>query len=190
MLGPFKVVGPFVKMTKGADDKLIRRIVWRAILFSCASLLVAALLGETIVEKYGIPLPVIALTGGIILFLVALQGILQQFKMQPHQEDNAILSLDMAINPLAFPTLVTPYGIAAVIVFMALSQGVEDRLIIAGMLIGIMSMNLVMMLFVKKILYFKGAFLLILGAVLGIVQAALGLQIINNALRQVLSMGS
>jgi hypothetical protein len=47
-----------------------------------------------------------------------------------------------------------------------------------------------MMLFVKKILYFKGAFLLILGAVLGIVQAALGLQIINNALRQVLSMGS
>ena len=70
MLGPFKVIGPFGRMTRGAAPELKRQIAVRATLVSTLALLVAAFLGETILRKYGIPLSVLALAAGIILFLV------------------------------------------------------------------------------------------------------------------------
>ena len=45
-------------------------------------------LGENILSSYGIPLPVLALSGGIILFLVALKSVLEQFETpEPHTND-------------------------------------------------------------------------------------------------------
>jgi small neutral amino acid transporter SnatA (MarC family) len=97
--------------------------------FSSLALLVAAFLGESILSSYGIPLPVLALSAGIILFLVALQSVLQQFT--PHSEDTVgttpTPTMDMALTPLAFPTIVTPYGIAALVVFLALSPDMQCR---------------------------------------------------------------
>jgi len=58
MLGPFKIIGPFAMVTKGADPALTRRIALWATLFSTVALLVAAFLGEGIMSSFGIPLPV------------------------------------------------------------------------------------------------------------------------------------
>src|SRR5664279_1116475 len=57
MLGPFKIIGPFSKITTGADRASIRRIAMWATLFSCLALVVAAVLGESFLNKYGIPVP-------------------------------------------------------------------------------------------------------------------------------------
>ena len=75
MLGPFKIIGPFSKLTRGADPALTRQIALWAALFSSLALLVAAFLGEIFLEKYGIPIPILALSAGLILFLVALLGL-------------------------------------------------------------------------------------------------------------------
>jgi multiple antibiotic resistance protein len=126
-----------------------------------------------------------AQAGGIVLFLVALQGILQQFTPPaPSAGEAAPATLRMAITPIAFPTIVTPYGIAALIVFVALSPDWHGRLVIGGILLGIMLLNVAAMLLARHILRFLGVFLQILGAVLGIIQVALGLQIILNSLRR------
>jgi len=77
MLGPFKIIGPFAKITEGADRKLSRNIAIQAFLYSSLALLVAAFLGEAILKKYDIPLAILALAGGIILFLVALIAIIE-----------------------------------------------------------------------------------------------------------------
>ena len=70
MLGPFKVIGPFARMTRGATPQLRRQIALNSTLVSTLALFVAAFLGETILRKWGIPLSVLALAAGIILFLV------------------------------------------------------------------------------------------------------------------------
>ena len=80
MLGPFKIIGPFAQLTKGADDRQAHRIAWLSIVFASAALLVAALLGSSILDSYRIPVPVMALAGGLILFLVALKNLLEQFQ--------------------------------------------------------------------------------------------------------------
>jgi len=185
MLGPFKVIGPFAKITRGADVALTRRLAFRASLYAGFGLLLAAFVGESILTKYKIPLPVLALTAGIIFFLVALQATLQQFAPPTGNDgETPAPTMNMALTPIAFPTIVTPYGIAALIIFVALSPDIEGKLIIGALLLAIMLLNVVAMLSARYILRFMGVFLHILGAVLGIVQVALGLQIIVLALRK------
>ena len=91
--------------------------------------------------------------------------------------------MKVALVPLAFPAIVTPYGIAALVVFLAFSQSVEGRLAIAAVVVAIMVLNLIVMLVARRLQTVLSLVLPIFGAVLGVVQVALGLQIINNALR-------
>jgi len=186
MLGPTKIIGPFVKMTVGADDPLQRKIALMATMFSAIALLIAGLLGETILRKHGVPLPILALAAGIILFLVAVQDTVRQFTLetQPSNPKEAEKpSIKLALDPLAFPVIVTPYGIAALIVFLSFEPNVQDQLTIGAIVAVILLMNLVTMIFARKLLASMGIALAILGAVLSVVQVALGLQIISNSLK-------
>ena len=185
MLGPFKIIGPFAKITKGTDAAFKRQVAVRASLFASLAILLAAVLGETFLSKYGIPLPILSLAAGIILFLVALQNILQEFALhiEATSEPAPTPALNMALTPLAFPTIVTPYGIAAIVVFLALSPDLHGRLVIGVILLAIMLLNLIVMLLTRRIGPVLGMALQILGAVLGIIQVALGLLIIHNSLQ-------
>jgi small neutral amino acid transporter SnatA (MarC family) len=184
MLGPIKILVPFVEMTRGTDASFQRHLATRALLFSAAALILAGALGRNILENFSIPVPVLALTGGLVLFLVALQTILQQFsgpeRLPPPPR---VPELRMAITPLAFPTIVTPYGIAAIIIFIALAQ--DDgalRLTVAGVTFSILLMDWLAMLFAHVILRWFGPVLQVFAVVLGVTQVALGLQVILRSL--------
>ena len=188
MLGPLKIIGPFAKITKDADAKTARQIAVRSTFFASLALLLAAFLGQSFLHRFGIPLPVLALSGGIILFLVALQGILQQFT-PPTLHDDATTgpapapAMHMALTPLAFPTIVTPYGIAALILFLALSPDMESRMGIGAVVLVIMLLNLLVMIATRHIPPILGVLLSVLGAVLGVIQVAFGLRIIYGSLK-------
>ena len=72
----------------------------------------------------------LALSGGIILFLVALKNVLAQFEpptaARRPLESRRAAAMKVAVTPLAFPTIVTPYGIAALVVLIAMSPTGED----------------------------------------------------------------
>jgi multiple antibiotic resistance protein len=189
MLGPFKIIGPFSKLTQGADPKLVRQISVRAMMFSSIALLLAAFLGQRIISNFDIPLPILAISGGLILFLVALLTIIKQFGTTPTiEERNFVPTLNMALSPLAFPTIVTPYGIAAIIVFLALSPDLGSKLYVGVIVLAIMALNLILMLITRYIYKPLTVILSLLGAILGIVQVAVGLMIIYNQFRILLKM--
>jgi multiple antibiotic resistance protein len=181
MLGPFKVVIPFVKITMNASPELTRHIAFRATLFSSAVLLIAAFLGQRIMTSYGIPMSFMALSGGIILFLVALLNVIKQFEPPTGKKDFVTNpTLNMALNPLAFPAIVTPYGIAALIVFLSISPNLNAQLTVGAIVIGIMFLNLIVMLLAKRFFKPLSLTLALLGVILGIIQVALGLMVIIN----------
>jgi multiple antibiotic resistance protein len=127
------------------------------------------------------------MSGGIILFLVALLNVIKQFgTLEKHDENIPPPTLNMAMSPLAFPTIVTPYGIAAVIVFLALSPDLNSKLIVGAIVLGIMLLNLAVMLITRKIFKPLMFVLAILGAILGVVQVALGVLIIFNSIKKLL----
>lgn len=186
MLGPFKIIGPFAKITRDADAGLSRQIAIQASVYSALALIIAAFMGQAILRKFDISIPILSLAGGIILFLVALIAIIQQFQSQtPEEETKTVPTLKLALTPLAFPTIVTPYGISTLIVFLALTPDSNGRLMIGVMILGIMLLNLIFMLITRlisvKIFQVLAVLLQILASILGIVQVALGLKIINKA---------
>lgn len=185
MLGPFKIIAPFVSLTAGADAGLERKIALLSVLFSGAALLLAGVFGESIISKYGIPLPILALSAGVVFFVVALSE-----TTRPAQPDRAAddpagrppPTVGSALSPLAFPTIVPPYGVAALVVFLAFTPDMAGRIKIGLIVMGILLANLLVMLVARRLVAIIGTGLAVVGAVLSIVQVALGLQIIHNSL--------
>ena len=185
MLGPFKIIAPFVSLTAGADATLERKIALLSIAFSGAALLLAGLFGKSIISKYGIPLPILALSGGVILFVVALSETTRPAKPERPRDDlsgRARPTVRSALTPLAFPTIVPPHAIAALVVFLAFTPDPTGRMAIGLIVAGILLVDLLVMMIAQRLVAAIGTGLAVAGAVLGIVQVALGLQIIHNSL--------
>jgi multiple antibiotic resistance protein len=187
MLGPIKILVPFVNLTRDADPVVRRRLATRAMLFSLAALAIAGLLGRNFLQNFEISVPVLALTGGLILFMVALRTVLEQSIPQARLKQEAISpGTDFALSPLAFPIIVTPHGIAAVIVFAALAQDdMSAKLTVASIVLVILFLDWLAMLFADAILKWTGTALQVFTVVLGVTQIALGLQIITHSLSMV-----
>ena len=185
MLGPIKVLGPFMNMTKGAAPEFRRHLATRAILYSAAALGLAGLIGQNTLENFAVPVPVLALTGGLVLFLVALQTVLQQFQGPIGRPSDAPPpSLHLAFSPLAFPTIVTPYGIAATIIFVTLANDIPSKLAVGGLLLAILALDWVAMIFAHVIIRYIGTALQVFAVVLGVTQIAIGLHVILRSLSQ------
>lgn len=182
-LGPAKILAPFMALTKDADDNLKRQIAIRATLLSTVSLILAGFLGGKILTVWRVSLNSLVLTVGIILFLVALHMVLQLYNPGQPQTQSQTPSLELATTPLTFPLIITPYGLGALIVFIALSTSVRHDIEIIGVVLIIMILNLLAMLYARSILRTIGVTALqIIGSILLVFQVALGLEIIIRGL--------
>ena len=86
---------------------------------------------------------------------------------------------------LAFPVTLPAYGIAALIVLVAMSSSADRLLWILALAVLVLALDLLVMLFVRPLLHWVGQLpLQILGAVLGMLQVALALQLMVSALHQ------
>ena len=180
-LGPIKLLGPFARATASLTDAERRALALRAGAIAAAIAIAAGFLGRALLESRGIPVFVLRLTAGMILFVVAFRLV-----MAPYQAPSA--STDPPGEPpsaakLVFPMVLTPYGIAAVIVLLALSRGTTRTDLIVGMLLVVMLLNLLAMAFARPVIRAIGPGLLALGVVLSVLQMALALQIMLTALR-------
>ena len=183
MLGPLKLIAPFQFATAQLEPTALRSLAFKVAAISSTTLLIAGLAGSLIMQQWKISIPVMELTGGLVFLLVALKQVLAQYSSAataaPTNDDSRVMHL-------VFPGVVTPYGIAALIALMALSDSIERTLLILGMLMAVMMCNLLAMCFVRPILRRTGPMpLQILAAVLAVQQVALALQVIVVALKKI-----
>ncbi|MDM0013902.1 MarC family protein [Variovorax sp. J22P168] len=183
MLGPLKIIGPFVQFTHAADQKELRKIAFRTFAIALCAVVLGAVIGLRLLSSWEIPVPALLLSGGLIFFVVGMRMVLEQY--QPGRA----APIELPPSPIAaamritFPTVVTPYGIAALVVLLANSHTLERTMTIFAMLFGVMLLNLLAMLYGRRILDGAMAIVLqILGAVLGVLQVALAVSIIFLAL--------
>ena len=181
-LGPLKILGPFVQQTRNLDGPALRRLELRVFILSVVSVLVGAFLGSAMLVKWSISLPALLIATAIIFFLVAIQVVLAQYgeraDVQPLPQDPWAAALK-----LTFPTVITPYGIAAVIALLAATDDPARMRLIVVLALFVMALNYAFMIFARKIM--RGVALLvlqILGSVLGVLQVALSVQILLWAL--------
>jgi small neutral amino acid transporter SnatA (MarC family) len=186
-LGPLKILGPFAQRTHGLHDTTVRQIAVRAFLIATISAIAGGFLGAVLLANWHISIGAMVITAGLVFLLVGLRQTLEQYE-PPHAPDANMPALPAsptaAALKLLFPIVLTPFGIAAVIVLLALSTESARTEIIVGMVVAVMLLNLIAMLFARWILVGVTIVILqILGAVLGVLQVGLAVQIILRGLR-------
>lgn len=186
-LGPMKTIAPFVQLTAGADAAFCRTIALRATLAATVVVLILSLVGPLILQNWGVSFPAVALTGGVILFLLSLQLMMKSTESADNKgKEPETLPEAMLISRLVIPTIVTPPGIAAVLALMVFSAGNPQLwLQTIGLLLLVMLLNLLIMLAAQKILNFLTiAGLRVIGWVFAVLQASLGMQVVINSLQK------
>ena len=125
-LGPLKIIGPFAEMTRGRDVAFATLPTAGAAV-AAVDLLVAVTIGTRILDKWGISLGALLLQRALCCsswrcgrcWSSTWRTTLEQRPLKPPRR-RSIRSKTLAITPLAFPTIVTPYGVAVLILLMAL----------------------------------------------------------------------
>jgi multiple antibiotic resistance protein len=189
-LGPLNVIGPFATFTRGRDAAFKRGLAFRAFLVAAIALLFAATLGAKALQAWGISVGALLLAAGAILFLVALQPVLAGYSPRGGQVQ-AIPAVpapsepELAFSPLAFPTIITPYGLALLILLFTLYPFGSGGLGILAIASFVLALDLLAMLctdLLAKIPFIKPG-LDILGCVMGVLLVALGVQAVADGLR-------
>jgi multiple antibiotic resistance protein len=193
-IGPLKLIGPFVQRTHGLDDATVRQIAVRAFLMATISAIAGGFLGAMLLSNWHVSIGAMVITGGLVFLLVGLRQLLEQYEPPRAPDANTPAlpaSPTAAALKLLFPIVLTPFGIAAVIVLLALRTEGGRTEIIVGMVFLVMLLNLITMLFARRIMVGATIVILkILGAVLGILQAGLAVQIILWGLRDLKILGA
>jgi multiple antibiotic resistance protein len=183
-LGPLKLLGPFCEQTQHLAPAELRKTSRLVFLISLCALIIGGLLGSFMAPKWNISVPAIVLAGGIIFFLVALQLVLAPYGSSARLPAEPIADTSMAAAlRLTFPLVLTPYGLAAAIALLSADHSHIGRIL--TILVMVMVLDLLAMLYVRQIM--RGVMLLILqilGAVLGVLQVCLAVQIIIRGLRE------
>jgi multiple antibiotic resistance protein len=188
-MGPFAVIARFAVVTRDREVEFKRRLALQSTGIAAVALLVAATLGARILRNWSVSTEALLLTGGIILFLIALRGVLQQYTPLALPADlpfeATMSSRRLAFSPMAFPTIVSPFGVAVLAVALRLRPGDLAIAEILGLVAVVLILDLLGMLFADRILHtpLVSSTLLIIGSVMVVLQVALGVEIMLYALR-------
>lgn len=183
MLGPLKLLTPFVRVTEEADERLRRGLAVRATLVATASLAVAATFGAKVLDAWEVSTSAMLIAAGVLLSWVAFRMVTAVYAPPETTGETAGKtaappSPRLAVVPLAFPGVVTPYGLAVLILLVA-NAGSTTRLIeIIAALALVLVLDLLAMLFARPLLRWLGPALPIVGAALGVLQVALGVELV------------
>lgn len=177
MLGPLRFVDTYSVLTKDVPAEQRKMLALKTGLIAILALLIAGLLGAKLISSWNVMPTVLLLSVGVIFFVVAVAPVLRG-------EVKILGKLD-SISPdeLALHLVITPYGMAALIVLLSVAQDLQSMFIILGCLILVMIINVLFMAFKKpgsdtqKSLFSK-----IVSSVLGTMQFALAIQIIISSL--------
>lgn len=143
MLGPEKLLSPYYQMTASLTQVERRKLGLRAGLTAFLILVLGGFIGAKLLTQWSIEPAVLVLGAGILFFLVALNPLLRH-------ESPVVYSQSASAQDIAFNHIVSPYGLAAVIVLFSTSQDLNRFLVIIGCLGLIMLINILFMTFGKE----------------------------------------
>jgi len=137
ILNPFGVIPSYLCLTSHYSRVEKVKVIRKSMIAAFVILMSFALLGNQIIAFFGISIPAIKITGGILLFLIALdmiQGNTSKVEKAPKLEsqlktcENLDELNEIAIVPLTVPLFTGPGSISTVIAMMAQSSSFDSKI--------------------------------------------------------------
>ena len=186
-MGPVKALLVYLALTKDASPELQRKVARKAILTATVVGILLLVAGAIFMKILHFSQGALTVAGGLILLLLALNIVLSPAKKEEQgaAPDEAAL-MSAAIYPLGIPLLLNPIGIVALTVFSAESQTLVDLGVLLGMLLVVAVIDLGIFAVAHRLdKYLTHERILVLEKLLGILLAALAVQLILNGLADV-----
>ena len=181
-LDPVGTLALFAGLTAGLSEAERRQTAHRAIGYSAIILLVSVLIGQILLGAIGVRLLSLQVAGGAILFLIGLQMLFAGADSTSEGKPEA--GRDLAVFPLAIPSIAGPGAIMAAIVRTDNAlYGPVEQLGTAVVLAGVLALTWAALLLAGRILRMIGQTgATILVRVLGMLLAALSVELVLTAL--------
>jgi multiple antibiotic resistance protein len=187
IIDPIGLSPIYIALTAGMGKSARRKIALQSCLIGFGILMLFGLFGEAVLGFVGISMPAFRVSGGVLLFLTALEMLFERRtkrrENQANQDD--ISEEDPSVFPLATPLIAGPGSIATIILLTGQSDSVLEKMAVFGVLIAVfivMLMFFVLSEVFEKILGPTG--INVVTRLLGMLLAALSVQFILDGLRE------
>lgn len=189
-IGPLDVAAVFAALTASATPS--ERIIYaiRGVVTATVILLSFAFAGDFLLTVLGISLAALRTSGGILLFLIALDMVFARASgavtTTTQETDEARLRRDISIFPLGTPLIAGPAAMGMVILLMTDAAGnVGRQMAVLASLLIIMLLTLAALLTAAQIHRFLGVIgIQVITRISGILLAALAIQFIFDGIAQ------
>lgn len=192
LVNPFSALTLFLNLTQGYDQKDRKKVAQIA----CATIVIVVVfftfVGEYLLRFLGISLGSFQIAGGILVFLIAI-GMMNGTgnPVKPNGDEISVQSplAAVAVVPLAIPMMIGPGGISTVIIYASHMPSLLHKIsiILAGFCIAVFCYASLMA--AGRISRFLGdTGLNIMSRIMGMLLAAVAVEIVVNGVRAVLPM--
>jgi multiple antibiotic resistance protein len=179
----------FAALTKDNTGNERFAIATRGVLIATAILLFFAVLGDGILNVFGITLPALRTAGGVLLLLIAIDMVFARHSgatgTTTEEEMESRQRSDISVFPLAMPLLAGPGAISAAILLTTGAQSDLEFWIVLAALILIMLaawVTLLLAIPIQRLLGITG--LAVVSRIAGILLAALAVQFLFDGIKQ------
>ena len=180
-IDPIGNVAIFAALTASLARAERRRTALRATAYAAVILVVAVVAGQIILDAIGIHLRSLKVAGGIILFLFALQMLFGRLDAEARAPEPG---RDLAVFPLAVPSIAGPGSMMAVILLTDNDvYTVAEQAETGVVLLVVLFLTYLLLLFsdaILRVIGRQGAAILV--RVMGIILASLAVEIVLTAL--------
>ncbi|MHC4609816.1 MAG: MarC family protein [Planctomycetota bacterium] len=188
--GFFAIMNPitntpiFLGVTKGFDGAMKRRIAAKATITAFLIVLVLAFAGKLIfVNLFGLTLPALRITGGVVIFIVGLELLRGKVSKTEASADDGVTQqeaqLGLAISPMATPILAGPGTIVTAANFVAEGSFVQDVAVV-GVFALMCAWTYGMFISGERLVRFLGKDAVdVIGRLMGLILATLGVHMLS-----------
>jgi multiple antibiotic resistance protein len=185
IVDPIALAPLFVALTRGMDEAHRRTVALRACLIAVVLLTLFGLLGDKILAVIGISMPAFKISGGILLFITALDMLFER-RTQRREGQQTDPNHDPSVFPLATPLIAGPGAFTTMILLVnnAPTSGIPHTLAIHGVMV---------LVVISAYLFFLAAGLIeralgrtgiiVITRLLGMLLAALSVQFVLDGIR-------
>jgi multiple antibiotic resistance protein len=175
VIDPIGTMPVFIAVTDKYDEKTKRKVALLATIVSACVLLFFVVIGEILLRALSIPLYAFQVSGGVVLFLFALNMIFGDSKPEEEIELLKKSHQETAVFPLAVPSIASPGAILAAVllteeaIFSILEQ-VKTSLVMLSVLV-IVYVLMLLSGFISRFIGTSGAS--VISRVMGLILSAI-----------------
>lgn len=185
VIDPIGLAPIFVALTQGMSAEQRNRVALRSVMLSAGLLALFGFFGEALLEIIGIGMPAFRISGGILLFLIAVDMLFEKRSERREKQSSGQTGGDPSVFPLTMPLIAGPGALATMILLTSQNTGDVTALVTVH-LVMLSVLGLTFVLFrmgglIERALGQTGV--VVVTRLLAILLAALSVQFVLDGLR-------